>query len=497
MASCQNNLDLNELFSIHSPIFSFAASQTVDMHIHKIPFFLVLALQTLLVGAQGHTKLATAYGNFTHDPQMKNGISSLLVVDAATGKLVFASNEQVGLAPASTLKVVTAATAFELLGPGFIFKTPFSYTGNIENGVLEGDIIITASGDPTSGSWRYGATKNFAQLAQLANAFSAAGIQSWKGKFMVDESPFGTQATPGGWTFDDMGNYYGAGPSGFNWYENQYDLVLKPGQSEGQPVKIEGTRPIANALELVNELTSGPKGSGDRAIIYPDRWPGGTVRGTVPAGVSSFTISGSIADPLGYFQKSLNQYGAANGYPLLQSAQMAPLASNKGVQPSKTLTTFQSPGLDSIVYFFLQKSINLYGEALVKQLALKAGKLANTDEGVDQVRAFWQGKGIEKSALKIVDGSGLSPHNRVTASTLVKVMQYARNKTWYPAFYEGLPLINGIKMKSGSISGVRAYTGYIKSSNGSEYIFAFMVNNFDGTSSSIMQKMFTVLNSLK
>jgi D-alanyl-D-alanine carboxypeptidase/D-alanyl-D-alanine-endopeptidase (penicillin-binding protein 4) len=76
-------------------------------------------------------------------------------------------------------------------------------------------------------------------------------------------------------------------------------------------------------------------------------------------------------------------------------------------------------------------------------------------------------------------------------------MQHARKQNWYPVFYEGLPLINAIKMKSGSISGVRAYTGYIKSSTGEEYTFAFIVNNFDGTSSAIMQKMFTVLNALK
>jgi D-alanyl-D-alanine carboxypeptidase/D-alanyl-D-alanine-endopeptidase (penicillin-binding protein 4) len=467
------------------------------MRFFNITLSIFLSLQILQANAQVNNRISAAYQTFSSDPQMKYGISSLLVVDARTGNTIFSRNENIGLAPASTLKVVTAATAFEILGPGFTFKTPFSFSGGIENGVLQGDIIIGGSGDPTSGSWRYASTKNFAQLTQLGNAFAKAGIKDWKGKFIVNNGSFGTQATPGGWTFDDMGNYYGAGPAGFNWYENQYDLVLNPGQAEGQPVKIAGTKPIADAVEMVNELKTGPKGSGDGAIIYPDRWPGGSVRGTVPAGVSSFTISGSVSDPANYFQKSLNQFGANNGYPLLQTARVEITSNNSKLQPLKALTTFESPGLDSIVYFFLQKSINLYGEALVKQLALKAGKEATTEEGVKWVRTFWQDKGIDKAALKMVDGSGLSPHNRVTTRTLVQVMQHARKQNWYPVFYEGLQLINAIKMKSGSISGVRAYTGYIKSSIGEEYTFAFIVNNFDGTSSAIMQKMFTVLNALK
>jgi D-alanyl-D-alanine carboxypeptidase/D-alanyl-D-alanine-endopeptidase (penicillin-binding protein 4) len=150
-----------------------------------------------------------------------------------------------------------------------------------------------------------------------------------------------------------------------------------------------------------------------------------------------------------------------------------------------------------MVYFFLQKSINLYGEALAKQLALKAGKDATTENGVKWIREYWEKKGIENGALRIIDGCGLSPSNRITTRALVQVMQNARTQSWYPAFYEGLPNINGIKMKSGSIGGVRGYTGYLKSSQGGEYIFAFLVNNFDGSSAAIMQKMFALLDVMK
>ena len=476
--------------------FAFLEKEQKGM-IHKIGAMVLGFSMVLAATAQTNKKTEQAFRNFLNDSQMQHGITSLYVVNSRTGEVVFSHNEQTGLSTASTLKVVTASTAFDVLGQDFRFRTPIYTSGITKNGMLQGDVFIGASGDPTLASWRYDGTKNFIQLRQLADAFQQKGITQISGNWQMDESGFSSQTTPGGWTFDDMGNYYGAGAAGFNWYENQYDLKLKPGANPGQPVAITGTSPIPNAVILINELTSGPKGSGDRAIIYPDRWPGGTVRGTVPAGVSSFTISGSIADPRNYFFKSIQDFAAKNQVDIFMGAQ--PAAAVKGTDRSKMqlLTEWKSPLLDSIVYWFLQKSINLYGEALLKQLSLGKTKIANTSDGADFIQDYWKMRGIEPSALRVIDGSGLSPQNRVTTHALVTILQYARKREWFPAFYDGLPIINGLKMKSGSISGVKGYTGYVTSSDGNTYTFAFLVNNFDGSSGAITQKMFRVLDVLK
>lgn len=447
--------------------------------------------------AQITERIQTAFNRFANDPQLSYAAFSLHVVESKTGKVVFSSNANTGLAPASTLKVVTAATAFQVLGADFRFQTPLLFSGVVANGLLQGDILIKASGDPTTGSWRYAATKDFAQLGQIEQALTDKGVKNWKGSFVMDYGKFSTQGAPGGWTFDDMGNYYGAGAYGFNWYENQYDLILNPGVREGQRVKIAGTRPIPDAVILTNELSTGPVGSGDEAIIFPDGQQDGTVRGTVPAGAKEFVISGSITQPDLYFEKAVKDYAQKKGFSFLQHVTVKKATEANQPVNGKILTVLQSPGLDSIAYFFLQKSINLYGEALVKQLAIQAGKAGSTEDGIQWMRQYWQQKGIDRGAMRIVDGSGLSPHNRITTKSLVTVLQDARTKPWFPAFYAGLPTINGIKMKSGSISGVRGYTGYIQSSGGAEYTFAFLVNNFDGTSATVMQKMFTLLNALK
>ena len=80
---------------------------------------------------------------------------------------------------------------------------------------------------------------------------------------------------------------------------------------------------------------------------------------------------------------------------------------------------------------------------------------------------------------------------------LVSVLQYAKKQLWFSSFYDALPLINGIKMKSGSISGVVSYTGFIKSKSGKEYTFAFIINNFYGSSNDVRKKMWALLDLLK
>jgi len=100
-------------------------------------------------------KLEKAYRVFEHDEQLKHAISSLYVIDAVTGKILFENNSQVGLAPASTQKIITAATAFGVLGKEYRYKTEFFYKGQVNDSLLTGEIYIKGNGDPTFGSWRY------------------------------------------------------------------------------------------------------------------------------------------------------------------------------------------------------------------------------------------------------------------------------------------------------------------------------------------------------
>ncbi|HET7897406.1 MAG TPA: D-alanyl-D-alanine carboxypeptidase, partial [Flavisolibacter sp.] len=158
-----------------------------------------------------------------------------------------------------------------------------------------------------------------------------------------------------------------------------------------------------------------------------------------------------------------------------------------------------SPALDSMVYWFLKRSINLYGEALAKTIALQNGKTASSSAGATVIKNFWKDKaiGIDATELNMQDGSGLSPQNRVTTHAQVAVLQYAQKQPWFDGYYFALPEFNGMKLKSGTIGGAKSFCGYHTSKNGKKYILSFIVNNYNGSSSSLVQKMYNVLDHLK
>ncbi|RYF90566.1 MAG: D-alanyl-D-alanine carboxypeptidase/D-alanyl-D-alanine-endopeptidase [Chitinophagaceae bacterium] len=447
-------------------------------------------------------RLETAMAALENDEQFTHASIGLYVVDGKTGQVVFDKNAQLGLAPASTQKVVTSAAAFELLGKNFKYETKFALDGRIKDGIFSGEFKIIASGDPTFGSWRWPSTDRKRLLARLTDSVIAKGVNSINGTLSVNANAWESQATPNGWTWEDIGNYYGAGASILNWHENSYEIVLKPGKNIGDSVKIHSRNPEIKSVLWKNELLTAKAGSGDNAVIYlPESGYLAYLRGTIPAGVETFSIKGAMPFPdavfLREFKDAMEERKIAvnSRFP---SVRKPPPFSYAGVLKTFTpLATVVSPPLDSINYWFMKESINLYGEAFLKTIAFQQKGFGSSDGGLDIIRNFWAERGIEKSALHIKDGSGLSPANRLTPHALVTILQYAKLQNWFSSFYHSLPLQNSIKMKSGYISGVRSYTGYIKSKAGAEYTFAFIINNFDGSSAAVRTKMWKLLDILK
>ena len=458
-----------------------------------IPFLLLFTIN--LQAQKTEAAFNSAFKTLAEDPSFKHSTISLFVINTSTGKNVTEVNTDIGVAPASCQKVITAATSFELLGHDYKYKTTLGYTGKIENRKLNGDIIIKGNGDPTLGSWRYNQTSEENVISSFKKAISQAGIDEITGHVYVDESLWNDEATPGGWIWQDIGNYYGAGARSVNWRENQYDLYLRSGKNIGDPVENAGTKPaFVTGLNLKVLATSAAKGTGDNGYIFmPLNDKYGYVRGTIPVNENHFSISGAMPHPAA--QLALTLEASLKNLPIEKIE-----TDNSKFEKNKKITnfyTYQSPELDSIIFHFLRRSINLYGESLIKTLGYEVRKTGATDTGVNVIKDFWKKNGIEPSAMNIIDGSGLSPQNRVTTKTLVTVMEYARNQKWFPSFYDALPTINGIKMKSGSIGGVVSYTGFIKSKQGNEYTFAFVINNYDGNGNSVRRKMWKLLDLLK
>lgn len=164
----------------------------------------------------------------------------------------------------------------------------------------------------------------------------------------------------------------------------------------------------------------------------------------------------------------------------------------------RIISVHQSPRLKQVIDPFNQKSINLYGEILIKTLAWKQGRTISTAEGVNIVKDYWTNKlDININAMNITDGSGLSPATRITTESIAKILASAKNEPWFNTLYQSLPINNNMKMKSGSIHDVLAYAGYQPNVNGTFLAFSFIINNYNGNTALIRQKMFSVLNTLK
>lgn len=448
-------------------------------------------------------KLQNAFQQFERDSQLKHAISSLYVIDAKTGQVVFDENSQVGLAPASTQKIITSVTAFELLGKEFRYKTELGYRGQLKDNTINGDIFIIGNGDPTFGSWRWQNTGMQIVLNQFANSVKQMGVKSILGGFVYQDGKWESKEIPDGWIWQDIGNYYGANALSLNWNENQYDLFLKSDNKIGDSVKVVGTKPDMPFFKIVSELKSAAKGTGDNAYIYlPLGWESQfKVRGTIPVEEKQFKISGAMLYPqvtfLSSLSKKLDTVGINSYNGKFTSRSYEPIKEVVRDSITHTVLTYYSPSLDSIIYWFNKKSINLYGEALIKTFAYEKQGFGSTDSGVAIVKKFWKDKGLDDEELNIYDGSGLSPLNRVTTHAQVEILRYAKTKDWFPYFLRSLPDYNGMTMKSGTISDVKGFCGYHKAKDGKEYIFSFLVNNYSGKTSGLVSKMYKVLDELK
>jgi D-alanyl-D-alanine carboxypeptidase/D-alanyl-D-alanine-endopeptidase (penicillin-binding protein 4) len=446
-------------------------------------------------------KLQLEFSKLEKDVQSKYATISLTVMDANTGGIIFSVNPDLGMAPASTLKTVTAATSFYLLGKDYKYQTVLGYNGNISaDGILNGDLIVKGSGDPTLGSWRWTSTTETSVMTAWINAIKSAGIKQINGRIIGDDTLFGSQAIPDGWLWQDVGNYYGGGATALSWRENQFQVKVRPGKVN-EPVNILLAEPLMPYLTIKSELITGAAGTGDLGFAYlPVLNNIMYIRGSYAVDQTKGYIALAIPDPAydvafqlkeALQRLSINVAGAAASSQSLRSMSMtAPVI-------TQNLHVKESPELSKIIYWLNQKSVNLYAENLVKTFALQAGKNVSTVEGLKIMTDFWKDKGIDVASLNLFDGSGLSPRDRITGRSLTAILKLAKKEPWFNDFYQSFPLYNQMKMKSGSGNDILAFSGFHKNKNGQEFVFTIMINNYNGSTASMRQKLFRVLDVLK
>lgn len=405
------------------------------------------------------------------------------------GNHLYEYNGNRGLSSASTQKIFTAAAALETLGEDYRWETTISY-GGLRGNELSGFLKIQSNGDPTLGSWRYDNYKPEDFKQKLLNALKEKGIEKISGTLWIDDSLYDLQTHPGGYPWNDLGNYYGAGVFGVNWRENQFDMNMMGREIRGFNVPMD-------PMHWVSEVKEG--GSSDQSLIFTAPYSNvGLINGTLPR--KAMTVSGSLPNPPETLALEIEKWLREAGIEFSGKIQTSALAKIKGETLPKggeeKLFTYYSPELKRVVYWFMRKSVNLYGECFVKTMAYEKTKQGSHEKGIDYLKQFWRGKGIQSQMINFADGSGLSPQNYVSARAEVQALIWARKQSWFNSFYEGFPTQgNGMKMKSGTMQNTKSFAGYHKSKSGKTYVFAILLNNYQ--SSNLSGALYEVLSPLK
>jgi serine-type D-Ala-D-Ala carboxypeptidase/endopeptidase (penicillin-binding protein 4) len=458
----------------------------------QLILFIILLSNIFNVQAQEKIDLLKeAVRALERDNNLKHGILSIAVYDAEADTLVFQKNSELGLPVASTQKIITAISAYELLGNTFKYETPFYY--NEQSKML----MVRGSYDPTMGSWRYKNTQSDNIIDTLQNKLKAFKIKSIQDIKLVTNNNFSTNQISDGWIYEDIGNYYGAACQPFNWRENQYEINIQNGKAENEATTIVGSTPffMAKSGMYINQIKTGKINSGDNTCNYTLANEKTLGKGYLGSEIKTYESGASILGEKYFLYNLAVGFNRANAEKL--STLKSSYATNENISKNKIIYVHKSPILDSINYWFLRKSVNLYGESLLRTMAQKKYNTDEYEKGIQYIHTLCKKIGVDTHAVHLFDGCGLSPQNRVTTSALCKFMQYARKQTYYKQFYNCLPVINDISMKSGSIHGCRAYTGYISSSNNTNYTFAIVVNNYEGSGKEMQTKLWKVLDALK
>lgn len=460
-----------------------------------VPLCLLLCLH-LLAGAQTPAPVKW----LLQAPYMRGASFSLVVKDVQEGKTVYSYDTDRLQSPASVLKTVATATALEILGEDYRYPTTLEYDGILENGTLEGNLYIKGSGDPSLGSSHFALGQNKFLSTWIA-ALQKAGIKHITGSVISDESIFDTEGVSIKWLREDMGNYYAPGSYGISIFDNMYKLSLQTGAAGTRPV-LKGTEPDIPFIRFKNYLKAAPVSSDSAYIIGAPLDDVRYLYGVLPANREAYVLKGDIPDPALYLARyltdQLQQKGIrVDGSPSCYRIEVEENRWKKGER--KEIVTTYSPTLREIASICNHVSHNLYADALVKTVGLqykprRNEMISSFGRGVQVVKEYWEKKGLDVFPLRMNDGSGLAPADKVSAGFMGELLVYmATESAVSDAFIASLPqagiegsvrnFLKGSKLqgkarlKSGGITGVRSYAGYI-TKDGKTYAVAVFSNNY-------------------
>ncbi|QOW10024.1 D-alanyl-D-alanine carboxypeptidase/D-alanyl-D-alanine-endopeptidase [Kaistella flava (ex Peng et al. 2021)] len=413
-----------------------------------------------------------------NDPVLRNANWGFVVYDPKTKKVISSYNENASLIPASTTKLLTTETAMNLLGEQFKWVTQLEYSGTIEDGVLNGNLYIVGSGDPSLGTNKAGASSYSSIISDFKAAISEKGIKKVNGDIIIQNGVFKlnkSQLLPESIVWLENGNYYL--PVGTTKEINPQNekLIAKKANPFSENKNYYYISPYIGQM------------------VYADKFDGGNLTTKLP-------------DAPAYLANNLRAAMLKSGLPVV--GKVVAKMTDPNPEKREVITSYQSPTLAEIIMYTNQHSDNALAEATLRMVGFQKLGDQTLEAGRIVVNDHLKSVGFETEGLNYFDGSGLSRANVVTPISQVKFLAHLMDEKYYTTFQETLPIGgqtgtlkrmfnttgNGqVFAKTGTLNKVKTLAGYMKTNSGKTLVFSLLINNYAGSVDQVKSRMEQIL----
>ncbi len=423
------------------------------------------------------------------------------IYDLDQDSLLFSRNAERGFLPASNQKLLTTAAAIDLLGSNYRYETTLSFEGTTTDSVMQGDLRLEGSGDPTFGST---ALRRLDPLREWAERLAEMGVRRIEGRLIGDDDAFKEEGYPDGWNVNyltrDKGEQMGLSAGGISYRDNSVPVTIQATQP-GNPPNVH-VRP-KGAVEIENRAVTSERWRGSTLLINRTFTTNKlTLTGSVARsyeGVRNVPVSDPTAFTLRVFQEHLQEVGIETDLEIMDAGSLD--VSTDG----EPIFVALSPPLSEIVRVVNKRSDNFYAEQVFRTY----GWGGSARGGARRTESFLRRVGIDTQALTLNDGSGLSRKNLVTPRSVRELLTYMDEHSDREAYVSSLPqggernttlrsrlARTPVRAKTGSLAFVRALSGYVNRADGTRVAFVLFVNNYTGPSYQITDTMDEIVRML-
>ncbi|MCX7834741.1 MAG: D-alanyl-D-alanine carboxypeptidase/D-alanyl-D-alanine-endopeptidase [bacterium] len=440
-------------------------------------------------------------------PLVSKATWGIRVVRLKDGKVLYDRNGKLTLKPASNVKLFTVAAAYELLGENYRYQTLFiASTPLDENGILNGNLMVVGTGDPTQSTIYHG--EEAKQLFyKIADSLVAKGLRRINGQIVIQKQTWAESGPPPGWMWEDVVESYGSAPELLMYDDNCYEIAISPSTRLGDYATISMIDEDESYLsDFVVEAVTVPSQVDQGLSVLPSLQTGERrIVGTVAYAARQKRKRVVRRDPYTYWKTSLENALKARGVIITTGSSNPPKrtrtrSTNPNPKPSSsvqgydTLFVLYSLPLKKISDSIMKLSHNPSSEAVLRTIGYVKNSKWSTAAGNEVEMKLFQSWGLDLDYFDLKDGSGISHANYVSASVVTDLLQKVTTKQWFPEYYANLPYIGEpkstlsgrrlilpdsveIRAKTGTIRNVLTLSGYITSPNDT-LIFSILCNNY-------------------